>query len=59
MGEHPNTIDYAQIAAERDLPVIERLIDRIEAAGRDASGWRLLLLRVKRQAHFPYREDGY
>ena len=57
MGGHPNTVEYARLAAERDQPLVERLIERIEAAGRDASGWRLLLLRIKRQSHFPYREE--
>ena len=52
----PNN-NWQQVAALRDIPLIEQAIARLEASGRDASEWYRLLLRTKRWLHIPYREE--
>lgn len=49
--------DYQKAAAERDLPLIQQVIERGQRQGRDVSHWTALLMKVKRYLHLPYREE--
>ena len=48
--------DWQKVASERDIPLIEAVIARLEAQGRPLGEWPTLLLKVKRWLHIPFRE---